>query len=182
MTANYAKDFYEIPNAMKNNDALKHKILVLVQVEPIAGKVTTGGARLDDFRKILIDFFNQKVNLNDAITETERKLDKRSSMFYGDNRVFARGWAERLVRTQVSRFYNQAVLEFIIDSGSDKCFIEHSATEDVTSKCSQQLAGTTQSARVMLERLKSSYGAGNWSKEIKLPEHPHCTHTFNPGL
>ncbi|RWX52791.1 hypothetical protein [Photobacterium chitinilyticum] len=180
MTVSYAKDFHEIPESLKNNSSLKRKALDLVQYEPIAGKVTAGGSRLDDFREVLIDFFDLKIDLDAAILETERKLDRRFSMYSGDNRVFPSGWAERLVRTQVSRFYNQAVLESIIESGSDDCFVEHSANEQGSSRCSQQLAGTTQSASVMLQRLKSSYGDGNWGRDLKLPEHPHCTHTFSP--
>lgn len=180
MTVTYAKDFYEIHDALKNNAELTRKTLDLIQNEPISGKVTTGGSRLDDFREILIDFFDQKIDLNTAIIETERKLPRNQSMYSANSQVFPSGWAERLVRTQVSRFYNQAVLELIIESGSDDCFIEHSTNEQGSSKCSQQLAGTTQSAQVMLERLKSSYGDGNWGKDLKLPEHPHCTHTFSP--
>lgn len=180
MTTSYAKDFHEIPESLTNNFSLKRKALDLVQSEPIAGKVTTGGSRLDDFREILIDFFDLQIDLNAAIAEAERKLPRQQSMFSGDNRVFASGWAERLVRTQVSRFYNQAVLESIIESGSDDCFVGHSANEQGSSKCSQQLAGTFQSAQVMLERLKSSYGDGVWGRDLKLPEHPHCTHTFSP--
>ncbi|EMX0312997.1 hypothetical protein AAFZ98_003070 [Vibrio parahaemolyticus] len=181
MTAtSYAKDFYEIPESLKNNSSLKRKALDLVQSEPIAGKVTTGGSRLDDFREILIDFFDLKIDLNAAIAETKNKLPRQQSMFSGDNRVFASGWAERLVRTQVSRFYNQAVLESIIESGSDDCFVEHSSNEQASSNCSKQLAGATHSAQVMLDRLKSSYGGGAWGKELKLPDHPHCTHTFSP--
>ena len=180
MTVSYAKDFYDIPESLSNNPELKRKVLDLVQYEPIAGKVTTGGERLEDFREILIDFFDLRIDLNTAITETEDKLNRNFSMYSGDNRVFAKGWSDRLVRTQVSRFYNQAVLQLIIDNGSDECRIEHSANEDQGSKCSQQLAGTIQSASVMLQRLTSSYGDGNWGRELKLPEHPHCTHTFSP--
>lgn len=180
MTASYAKDFYEIPESLMNNSLLKRKALNLVQFELIAGKVTIGSSRLDDFREILIDFFDLQIDLNIAVSETERKLPRQQSVFSGDNRVFASGWAERLVRTQVSRFYNQAVLESIIESGNDDCFVKHSANEQGSSKCSLYLAGTTQSAQVMLERLKSSYGEGVWGKDLKLPEHPHCTHTFSP--
>ncbi|RBP76814.1 hypothetical protein DET47_11582 [Shewanella putrefaciens] len=180
MTVTYAKDFHEITESLRNNTSLKRKVLDLVQFEPIAGKVTTGGSRLNDFREILIDFFDLQIDLDATIAETERRLPRPQSMFSDDNRVFASGWAERLVRTQVSRFYNQAVLESIIESGSDGCFVEHSANEQASSKCSQQLAGTTHSAQVMLARLKSSYGDGAWDKELKLPEHPHCTHTFSP--
>ncbi|MCD9491389.1 hypothetical protein GLP30_11830 [Photobacterium phosphoreum] len=180
MTASYAKDFHEIPESLTNNYSLKRKALDLVQSEPIAGKVTTGGSRLEDFREILIDFFDLQIDLDAAIAETEHRLPRQHSMFSGDNRVFASGWAERLVRTQVSRFYNQAVLETIIESGSDDCFVDHSSSEQALSKCSQQLAGANHSARVMLERIKSSYGDGEWNNERKLPDHPHCTHTFSP--
>ncbi|HGY9596900.1 MULTISPECIES: hypothetical protein [Vibrio harveyi group] len=180
MPVRYAEDFYQIQESLANNSSLRRKTLDLVQYESIAGKVTSGGDRLVDFREVLIDFFDLRVDLNTAIADTENRLPRHQSMFSGDNRVFASGWAERLVRTQVSRFYNQAVLETIIECGSDDCFVNHSASEQDSSKCSQQLAGSTHSAKVMLERLKSSYGDGDWNRELKLPDHPHCTHTFCP--
>lgn len=180
MTNSYAKDFSEISDSLKNNFSLKCKVLDLVQSEPIAGKVIAESSRLENFREILIDFFNLKIDFNTAIIETENRLERHESMYSNDNRVFARGWSERLVRTQISRFYNQAVLEFIVESGSDECFVEHSTNQQGSSQCSQQLVGTTQSAKIMLERLKISYGDGKWSDDLKIPEHPHCTHTFTP--
>lgn len=180
MINNYAKDFSEISESLNNNPSVKSKVLNLVQSEPIAGEVITEDYRLNNFREILLNFFNLKNDFNTAVTETEKRLSRNESMYSNDNRVFAKGWSERLVRTQISRFYNQAVLESIIEGGSDECFIEHSANEQDSSQCSQQLAGTIQSANTMLERLKRSYGNGEWSKDLKIPDHPYCKHTFTP--
>lgn len=177
---NYANDFEEISTALSNNDELKRQVLTLVQSEPIAGKVTEGGNRLDEFRKILIDFFTEETDLPQAITQTEQRLNRYTSIHSGNNRVFPARWPEKLVRTQVSRFYNQAVLIIIIAHGSDSCFVSHSNNEDPASRCSRELANTTQNARQMLQRLKSSYGDGNWTGDLTLPEHPYCTHTFRP--
>lgn len=165
---------------LNKNLALKSKILNLVKIEPIVGKVLEGDKRLNDFREILENFFNLIISLDSAILEIEQKLKRSESIYYNNNRVFPSGWAERLIRTQISRFYNQAVLTSIIEKGDDSCTVEQSLHEQPDSKCSQQLVGTIQSANIMLSRLKLAYGEGNWNNDLKLPDHPHCTHTFVP--
>lgn len=180
MTIIYARDFSEIPEAIRNNDVLLARVLELIESEKIAGKVTEGRERLISFKEILVEYFSEHLELQKAVRYTEDKLDRSSSRHCDNNKVFAQGWAERLVRTQVSRFYNQAVLEIITENGEEECFIEHSIQEKSDSKCSLHLANTTQNASIMLDRLKSAYGEGNWSSDPKLPEHPHCSHTFVP--
>lgn len=73
MSVSYAEDFHQIQESLTNNSSLKRKTLDLVQYEPIAGKVTTGGSRLEDFREILIDFFDLRIDLNVAIANAESR-------------------------------------------------------------------------------------------------------------
>lgn len=176
----YATEFIEITQSVNNNDALKARILGLIQDEPIPGKATEGGDRLENLKDILTDYFNGSVDLSQAIADVEFRLPRHYSPYEHNNRVFPQGWAERLIRTSVSRFYNQAVLTEIVESGGAECFIGHSSSEGSDSNCSQQLAGSRQSASDMLTRLTNAYRDGNWSKEVKIPDHPHCTHTVQP--
>ena len=176
----YAKEFSEIIETVKSNPQLLKKIVLLIATESIPGKVLEGGGRLDSLRLILSDYFEGKYNINETIAEVEFRLPRQYSAYENDNRVFAKSWAERLTRTQVSRFYNQAVLSEIIETGGSECFIAHSSSEGPDSKCSQQLAGNRHSAAVLLDRLVSSYRDGNWDKDVKIPDHPHCTHTVQP--
>ena len=176
----YAKDFSEIIETVKKNPKLMKRIVSLIATESIPGKVLEGEGRLDSFRVILSDYFEGKYSVDETISEVEFRLPRQYSAYENDNRVFAKSWAERLTRTQVSRFYNQAVLNEIIETGGSECFVAHSSSEGADSKCSQQLAGSRHSASMLLERLVSSYRDGNWDKDVKIPDHPHCTHTVQP--
>lgn len=177
---NYANDFSEIPSAVKNNEKLRESIIYLIERENVSGKVIEGEGRLEAFRIIMISFFNGDLDVFEAAKEVEFRLPRHYSPYENNNRVFPLGWAERIVRTAVSCYYNQAVLVGIINSGSDFCFVEHSANEQRDSNCSRALAGKQHLARVLLERLVDSYRSGNWSNEVKIPDHPHCTHTVRP--
>lgn len=176
----YASEFGEIEECMRNNDTLKTKIIDLVKSEPIPGKSIEGNGRLDALRIILINFFDGKLSFSQAIEEIEFRLPRQYSPHENNNRVFPQGWAERLVRTNISCFYNQAVLIEILESGNTECYIEHSSAEGSESNCSLQLAGKQHDTKSLLEKLINSYRNGNWSSEVKLPDHPHCTHTAQP--
>lgn len=176
----FANDFGEIPSVLANNDDLRQAVLALVQTEPMQGKVTEGGNRLQAFRSILLDLVDENMTLEEAIRSTNAKLSPDTSPYASNNRVFPKGWAERLVRIQFSRFYNQAVLEWLRAKEVAFCFVPHSSREGDESACTQQLAGTRQSVEMLYHRLINAYANGTWSREAKIPNHPHCTHVVKP--
>lgn len=179
--APWAEDFYEIPNVVSENEELQNKVLELVNDEPIHGKVTEGGDRTESLREILARFFNLDISLEEGIREVSSELPRRESPHASNNRVFPNGWAERLVRTQVSRFYNQAVLLILKDRGEQNCFVPHSSEEDFESNCTQMLAGNEVEIGPLLNRLERAHGEGEWHEEVMIPDHPHCTHAIVPS-
>lgn len=177
----FAKEFSDIPLALAENEHLLGRILELVGREPMPGKATEGGERLDGLRAVLSAFFRGECNLQAAINRVELALPRAGSVHANNNRVFPNGWAERLFRTQVSRFYNQAVLEWSIGQGITKCFVPHSEAEGIDSPCSTHLAGDEHSTEDLLGRLVSAYRDGIFdAKVLKIPNHPHCTHVVVP--
>ncbi|MRT58797.1 hypothetical protein GJV11_22045 [Enterobacteriaceae bacterium RIT693] len=176
----YASEFNEIPNALSNNVELKDKMLSLISSKKIAGKAIEGGDRVEEFIAILSQLTRGELRLDDAIRAVETNLPRYTSIHSGDNRVFASSWAERLTRTQFSRFYNQAVLEIEIAKGRNECFVPPSSQEQASSQCSQVLAGRSHDVSHLLKLLVTSYEDGNWDKAPKVPDHPHCTHVIKP--
>ena len=176
----YAQDFYEIPGTVGENNELQERILELVANEPIPGKVTEGEDRLKDLRDILSTFFENEISVQESIQRISEELPRRESRYAHDNRVFASGWDERLARTQISSFYNQAVLLTLKEQGEEQCFIPHSAHEDSDSPCTIQLAGGSADIESLLNRLNRAYRDGEWHDEVMIPDHPHCTHTVTP--
>lgn len=176
----YASDFYEIPQALLNNPAVRDYMLNLIATKRISGKVTEGGDRLDKIRSILAQLTIGELSLDEAIKSAEYQLSRHTSIHSGDNRVFASGWSERLIRTQFSRFYNQAVLETEVAKGHTECYVPPSTQEQASSQCSQMLAGKSHDVSYLLKLLVQSYEEGNWNKTPKIPDHPHCTHVVKP--
>ena len=179
----FANDYAEIPAALAQNREISRRMISLIQTEPIAGKATEGDGRVDALREILRELTLGSITEHRAIRRVHDEIPRHSSRYQSNNRVFPKDWDERLIRTQFSRFYNQAVLEMLIERGDERCFVPHSRAEAADSPCSVALAGKTHSVRELLELLVESYSKGNWAKTAetpKIPDHPHCTHVAVP--
>ena len=184
MSKQFADNFFEIPMALAANDELRQAVIALIQSEPMPGKglEDSSGSRLEAFRSILTDLANGEIKLVVACQQTEERLPRYTSPHRSNNRVFPSGWAERLVRTQFSRFYNQAVLAQLQEEGEEMCFVPHSDEQNPSSACTLHLAGRKHPVATLYARLINEYAKGNWSKEVKIPNHPHCTHVVSPAF
>jgi hypothetical protein len=176
----FAADFYEILSCLEINRYLKSRIKNLIKEKSIHGKALEGDNRLNDFKSIILTLVDQKLSLNEAYILTEQLLSEHNSPYAGNKRVFCQHWGERLIRIQLSKFYNEAVLLTILEDGGTTCFISHSTTENNSSPCSIHLAGSVQNAEEMLARIINCYEYGVYDKELKIPNHPHCTHVVSP--
>lgn len=176
----FAAEYAEIQEVLSKNTDLKANVLRLVRESAIPGKVTEGGDREARFRSLLERLVSGEISTEEAISRTEEYLARSTSTHRNDNRVFAQNWANRLVRTQYSRFYNQGVAELLLSAGEVECFVPHSSSEEPTSRCSKELAGRPHDLRMLYDRLIDAYQAGNWNSDLKVPNHPHCTHVIAP--
>lgn len=181
MSNTYAKEFAEISEALTANTKLQEAMLLLVGNQPIAGKVIEGANRLSVFREILQRLISGEISFLQANREVENNISSLTSIHAHNVKVFPSRWAERLLRTQYSRFYSQTVLEKLLDNGETDCYIAHSSEESVASNCSRFLAGYNHDAGQMHSRLISAYGQGIWDKSLKVPDHPHCSHVISPA-
>lgn len=144
------------------------------------GSRRRGGTRLQAFRKILCELVSGNISQEEGIRRVETELCREQSFHRDNNKVFCHDWAERLIRTQLSRFYNQAVLELLRDKGETEVIVPNSSAEDPSSPCSQHLAGRSHEIQFLLSRLLESYELGQWNSDPKIPNHPHCTHVVRP--
>lgn len=176
----YANDFFEIPEAVAVNNALRTKIEYLISTRPILGKALEGANREEKFRNILLQVLAGKLSLDDSYIFTEQAIPASDSPHFGNNKVFSSGWGERLIRIQLSRFYNQAILEDLQSHNITECFIPHSDQEASDSNCTIELAGKNANVSSLLTLLIDSYEKGNYNRELKIPNHPHCTHVIRP--
>jgi len=176
----FASEYFQIPGILQSNTDLRDRVYGLVQSEPIHGKALEGGTRSSRFRQILERLVSCELTIDQAIKQTSTHLGKTESPHAYENKVFPHGWEERIVRTQYSRFYNQAVLQTLISENHEKCSIPHSSTERHNSPCTLALAGKIHETRTLLDALEAGFSRGDYSSRLRVPDHPHCTHVVCP--
>lgn len=176
----WATYYDEIPEALENNSTLRLHALELIAEEPILGKSVEGGTRTEDFRAILTQFFEGKINQDAAEQRIWEELPPNQSPHQHNNRVFHKQWAERLIRSQAGRFYNQSVMELLQEEGESECFVPRSPREYPDSDCTRRLAGARHSVSELLQYLYSQQRQGNWNDGVTIPGHANCTHTVVP--
>lgn len=177
MKDNWAEDFYEILESLRLKDDLSQRVKQLIANKEIVGKSLKGENRKQYFRDILTDLVDGNISLEESYVLVETQISRNSSIYREDNRVFSDHWGERLVRTNLSKFYNQAVLLFMLDNGNTTCFIPHTSYEQGP-RCSL-LAGQKHDARRLLQKLEQAFEEGVLSRDI-IPDYPHCTHVVIP--
>lgn len=176
----YANEFSDISATLAERKDLRQAVLQLIDNQPVWAKALEGGDRLTRFRTILKKLVTGEMDLIEAYQGTTVELPRDGSIHVHNNRVFPKDWAERLVRTEYSRFYNQAVMEKLLAEGNTQCFVPHSSQEKPDSKCSIYLAGRVHDLKVLYDRLIEAHSKGNYSSDLKIPDHPHCTHVVTP--
>lgn len=177
----WANHFYEISNALENNDPVRNRSLELIGEEPITAKALDGGDREATFRTILTDFLSCESGFEDAKREVSTQLPSGESPHGHDrSNTFNRQWEDRLIRSEGSRFYNHAVLLTLEEQGEETCFIPESDHQRPDKKCTQLLAGREVSVAELRDGLESAFRDGDWSAFPRIPYKPNCTHTITP--
>ena len=172
----YANEFSEILDTLSNNFELKKKVLDLIRSKPILGKCIEEDSRVSIFRNILAELVDGKISsLEVCFNEAESRLPSNQSKYFGNNRVFPSDWSERLVRTELSRFYNQAVLEELDEKREEECFVPKSSSSNLSSRCSI-IQNKNYKVKDLLQNLVNNFDLGKRDNSIKIPEHPHCSH------
>ncbi|HSS03413.1 MAG TPA: hypothetical protein VLM79_40395 [Kofleriaceae bacterium] len=176
----WASEFQDIASTLAERPDLRAAMKALLAEHEIPVKVTEGGDRRDRRKQILGALFGGECSLEQAVAETEARLGRSDSPHRDDNRVFASGWARRLIHTHTSVFYSWAVLEALLAGGAPRCFVAHSSAESGTSSCARELAGRSHDAGVLRDRLIQCYVHKRPMRVPLVPNHPHCTHVASP--
>jgi hypothetical protein len=177
----YAKHFDAIHEALHVNAELRHRVEMLVGNEPMIGKAVEGENRLSVFRGILLDLVSGRIGIEQACRRTGDELPQSDSRYRHSSVIFSQDWRKRLVHAELSRFYNQAVIELLLAEGYAECLVLHSDIEDPNSRCTRELAGGRHSLSILHSRLVQCYRNNDRSdQEPKVPDHPYCTHTVVP--
>lgn len=176
----WASQLSEIVPTLAVRPDLVEAMRFLLAHHEIPVKVTEGADRRARRKAILDALFAGACTMDAAIAEAEQRLGRADSPHADNNRVFASGWARRLIETHTSVFYSWAVLEAVLASGARRCFVPRSSAEAATSACSVALAGKEHDAAVLRDRLVQAYVAKQPVRAPHVPNHPHCTHVAAP--
>jgi hypothetical protein len=175
----WANNFNEIEETISERNDIRKEMISLINSCNILGKALEGNERVNLFKIILSNLTNGQIKIDDAIIAVENDLPKTFSIHRNDNRVFSKGWAERLVHVQFSRFYNHAVLNLLIKEGELQCTVPNSPTQQTDSSCTLYLAGKNHSSIDLREKLIDAYENGIFNKnEPMIPNHPYCSHVL----
>jgi hypothetical protein len=176
----WAEQFSDIPSTLAVRPDLRATMRALLEAHEIPVKVTEGGERRAARKAILGALFDGALTLDEAIEQTEVRLARDGSPHRANNRVFASGWAKRLVHTHTSVLYTWAVLEVLLATREPRCYVAHSSAEAATSECSRLLAGKLHDTAVLRDRLVACYVEKRPARAPLVPNHPHCTHVVSP--
>jgi hypothetical protein len=176
----WAAELSEVPSTLAVRPDLRAAMQALLAAHAIPVKVTEGGDRDARRKAILGALIDGALTFDEAIAQTEARLGRDDSPHADSNRVFASGWAKRLIYTHTGVLYTWAVLEALLAAGETRCFVAHSSAESATSPCARLLAGKLHDARTLRDRLVSVYIAGRQVRAPVVPNHPHCTHVASP--
>lgn len=176
----YASEFNEILVCLADNSDLRQKVSELIQTRPIPGKSIEENPRVNKFREILVELIEGGISsLEEAYEKVEYEIPRNESRYSSNKRVFSSDWSERLVRTQLSRFYNQAILEELKNSGEEECFVPESSSHNLSFECAI-IQNKSYKVEELLQNLIKNYENGQFDRSIKIPEHPHCSHVVRP--
>lgn len=176
----WAAEFREIPVTLAVRPDLRAAMRTRLAQHELPVKVTEGGNRDAERKAILGALFEGALTLDEAVAQTEARLAREGSPHRANHRVFASGWAKRLIDTHTSVLYTWAVLDALLAAGEQRCFVAHSSAEAPTSTCAQLLAGKPHDAAVLRDRLIRCYVAKQPVHAPLVPSHPHCTHVASP--
>ncbi|MGV8162478.1 MAG: hypothetical protein ACP5N2_04075 [Candidatus Nanoarchaeia archaeon] len=178
---NYASEFCEIQTALTNNASLRKRTVDLIKIKQIHNPTIEEEDRLKIFRDILVDFVTGEIlSLDFTYARVEQKLPKIESKYAKDNKIFTKHWKEHLVKTQLSRFYNHAVLEELAENNYKECFIppaesafhNYACMHSTNAKCDVQ---------ELLQNIIDHYELNKENIHLILPEHPDCAHVVAPA-
>lgn len=178
MKNNWAENFYEIIKALRINKYLLENVKRLITTREIIGMSLADSSRKKLFKNILSDLSDGNIGLEESYNLLEYNNNQKLSVFCRPSTICANDWRERLIRINLSKFYNQAVLLYILNRGEKICFIPHSKYE----RCNQcsSMAGKVYDALDMLIKIENVYEKKIFHKEFKIPAHPYCTHVIMP--
>lgn len=177
----YANEYSQIPAALAENEPLRRRMIALIDAQPMPAKALEGEGRTDVLRDILRELTLGRLDQAGAIERVRTGLPPAKSPHANSTSVFPEDWDERLIRTNFSRFYNQAVLEELLERKETRCSVPHSSAEDPSNPCSRELAGRTHEVERLHSLLVQAHALGDWSnRDPKIPNHPHCTHVVKP--
>ena len=175
----FAKEFSDILESITVNQKIGDRMIDNVKTANFVGKIFEGGRREGVFRMILSNLFQGNLTETQAKNDIEKQLERSSSPHWDNNQVFPLDWVERNYRTQLSRFYNQAVLEHLEEKGERECYVYH-ATNESSEECIYIYAGKNHPVVDFLVNLIASYNNGDCSAKYKLPAHASCNHVVHP--
>jgi hypothetical protein len=113
----WATDHTDLLETLAQRSDLKRLMLHLIATERILEPELEAPQRVQEFRRLLTQLLRERDDVAWIASQLEERLSSRDAVYRQDAMLFEPGWAGRVVRRQLLRFYNQAVLMTLTDHG-----------------------------------------------------------------
>lgn len=127
-------------------------------------------ATVGTFRKILDDFFNGKITYEKACVITETQI-----VLPPNYRRYSQ-WAERLVRSEMSKIFTLGYGDYLLSIGETECFIPHTKLDEST-ECQALIAGKKFPIKDIQNNIYKNYGLKKPAFPT-VPLHANCRHVI----
>ncbi len=175
----YSSDFTEIPAVLSRNAELRAAVEKLIRSEPIPGKALEGGSRLDALRGVLLDLTNGRALASKTHT---RKLSERC---HGPARPMRTATGFSLKTGESVLCVHTLTSSTPVPSWKNCAQRATTGSSCHTPRLRSQTLHVRRGWPVPIKicrhcTIAPSPTTGTASDELKIPHHPHCTHTVKP--
>jgi len=146
--------FFDIPSIVEDKNL--PFIMKRLEIEKFDKVKALTPAYKEKFRAILQDFFNKKINYEEACKRTEIEIVPPPNY-----RRYSR-WAERLVRTEASKIFTLGYGDYLLSIGEKECFIPHTKFDE-SPECLMLIAGKKFPIEQIQENIYKNYGPKSFS-------------------
>jgi len=158
--------FFDIPLVI---DAKNHPFIIKrLETEQFNFVKALTPVYKEKFRDILRDFFNKKIDFEEAIRRTAQEIVPPFTY----KRV--KRWDERLVRTEASKIFSLGYGDYLLSLGETECYIPHTKFDE-SKECLRVIAGKKFAIKLIQDNIYKNYNLRTLIYPT-VPLHANCRH------
>ena len=148
--------FFDIPLVIDSKNL--PSIIKRLEAEQFSFVEALTSTYKEKLRAILRDFFNKKIDYEQAIRRTTQEIVPPATY------KRTKRWDERLVRTEASKIFTLGYGDYLLSLGETECYIPHTEFDE-SKDCLRVIAGGKFPIKLIQDNIYKNY-------DLKKPIHP----------